>query len=154
MTQWQTVAEGTSFWNLKDTLGNVELPKGTRMRVVMETSAPWLFDVAGAEFVFKPVVPDNMKLIDVWGEGNEGIVEMEVTGTFWPVILAFLRAHWVALAIGTIVLATVVSFITVMVKVPAVAQIPVWLIIGAAGGVLLLAYVSAKGSRAPPIKGG
>ena len=152
MTQWQTVAEGTSFWNLRDTIGNVELPKGTRMRVVMETSASWLFDIAGAEHVFKAVLPDDMKLIDVWGEGSEGIVEMEVTGTFWWAIWGFLKAHWVALVIGTIVLATVVSFITVMVKVPAVAQIPVWLIIGAAGGILLLAYVSARGSRAPTRK--
>jgi len=150
MADWEVVAEGTSFWSLKETIGDFEMPKGTRMRVVMKTSMPWLFDMAGVEFIFKPFVPENMKLIDVWGEEGNGIVEMEVTGTPFLAVLAFLKAHWLAVAIAGILLYTVISFIWVMAKVPTVAQIPIWLILGAAGGVLVLAFVAARGGRSPP----
>lgn len=145
---WETVAEGISIWDL-ETIGDFEMPKGTRMRIVMETPLSWLFDLAGAEWAFAPFVPDNMKLIDVWGESGQGIVELEVTGTWFLAALAFMKAHWLALTIAGFVVGTIVTFIVIMVKVPAVGRIPVWLILGAAGGILLLTYVGARG-RAPP----
>jgi len=146
---WATVAEGTSIWNLKETVGDFQMTKGSRMRVVMETSMPWLFDIAGAELAFKPFIPDDMKLLDVWGEDNTGIVEMEVTGTWFLAILAFVKAHWLAITIAGFLLGVIITFITIMVKVPSAAQIPIWLLLGAAAGVLVLAYASSR-DRAPP----
>lgn len=148
---WQVVAEGTNIWSLKQTVGNIELPKGARMRVVFRTSMPWLFDIAGAEQIFGAFKPDGMDIVDVWGEDNDGIVEMEADPAWLTPVLGFIGKHWMALIIGGFLLWTVVSFIWVMVKLPAIATFPITLILGAAAGILLLAYLSRL-PRAPPKK--
>jgi len=56
--QWQTVAQGTSLLDLRETISDMQLPKGSRMRIQMDTSLPWLFDMAGAELAFLPFIPD------------------------------------------------------------------------------------------------
>ena len=150
MAQWQTVAQGTSIFDLESTIGQMELIKGTKVRVVMDTWAPWLFDVAGAELVFRPFVPDGLELIDVYGESGQGIVDMEADPARLLAVLAFLKAHWVALTIVGFALVAIISFITVMVKVPAVAGIPIMLIVGAALGIIGLTVLAA---RSPPRRG-
>jgi len=147
MAQWQTVAQGTSIFDLESTIGQLELTKGTKVRVVMDTWAPWAFDIAGAELVFKPFVPAGLDLIDVYGESGQGIVDMEADPAWLLAVVAFLKAHWLAITIAGFALYVIVSFITVMVKIPAAAQIPVWLLIGAAAGIVGLVVLSA---RAPP----
>lgn len=150
MAQWQTVGEGTSLFDLKEVVADMQLTKGTKMRVVMDLKLPvgWAFDVAGAELLFKPFVPDGMKLLDVYGEGNQGIVEMEADPAFLLAVLGFIKAHWLAITIAGVVLAVLVSFIVVMIKVPPVLQPPIWLLVGAAVAILGLTLIRAKGSTA------
>ncbi len=136
---WQVAAQGVSFSELAQTIADMELPKGTKMKVVMDTSVPWAFDMAGAELAFKPFVPDGMDLIDVYGEGGQGIVEMEADPAWLVATLVFIKAHWLAIAIAGFALALIVQFIRVMIEVPAWAQPPIWLLVGAAAIVIILA---------------
>ena len=144
MAEWQVVAEGTSIFDLESIIGQMELTKGTKVRVVMDTWAPWTFDMAGAELIFKPFVPDGLDLIDIYGESGQGIVDMEADPAWLVAVLAFIKAHWVAITIAGLLLATIISFITVMVKLPAVAQIPVALIIGVAVGIVGLTLLASR----------
>lgn len=144
MAQWQIVAEGVSISDLESIIGEMELPKNTKVRIVMDTWASWAFDVAGAELVFKPFVPNGLDLVDVWGENGQGIVEMEADPAWLVAVLAFIKAHWLAITIAGLLLAAIITFIVVTVKLPAVAQIPIWLLVGAAAGILGLIYVSSK----------
>ncbi|GAJ23144.1 unnamed protein product, partial [marine sediment metagenome] len=52
---WQTVAEGASFAELRSLVGDMELPKGTRVKVVMDLKVPvgWAFDAPWAEWLFR-----------------------------------------------------------------------------------------------------
>ena len=152
MAQWRIVAEGVSLSDLEATVADMELTKGTQIRVVMDTWAPWAFDIAGAELVFKPFIPEGLDLVDVYGEGGQGIVDMEADPAWLVAMLAFIKAHWLAITIAGFILVAIISFIRVMIKLPAVAQIPIWLILGAAAGVFALIYVSGKmpALRTPP----
>lgn len=148
---WVVAAEGTNFWNLRQTIEDFDLPKGTRFKVVFDIGSPWdsLFDAAGMELAFKPLVPGETKIIDVWGEDGQGIVELEAEGVWLTAIVGGLAA-WKWILIGGVLLISLVSFITILVKVPAALQVPLWLILGAAGGILLLAYAGSRGTRSPP----
>ena len=147
MAQWQIVAQGTSIFDLESTIGQMELIKGTKVRVVMDTWASWAFDVAGAELVFQPFVPEGLDLIDVYGESGQGIIDMEADPAWLLAVVAFIKAHWIAITIAGFLLAAIISLITVMVKVPTIAQIPVVLVIGIAVGVVGLTLLA---SRSPP----
>lgn len=144
MAEWQTVAEGAHFWDIKQLVADRELPKGTKIRVVLDTPGfDWLFDMVGAELVFLPVVPKGMDLVDVWGENGQGIVEMEADPAHLGAIILGLPV-WAWLLLGLFTLAAIVAFIVVMVKVPAIAQIPFWLVIGAAAGIVGLVLISER----------
>jgi len=114
---WQVVAEGVSLSELRQTVGDMELPKGTRMKVVMDTPVAWAFDIAGAEWVFQPYIPEGMTLIDVYGEGGQGIVDMEADPAWLVAVLAFIKAHWLAIIIAGFVLTAIISFVRVWVEV-------------------------------------
>ena len=147
---WKTVAEGPSIDQLTRTVGDTEYGKGVRMRIVMETSTPWLFDMAGAELVFGGVVPDGWDMVDVWGENGKGVVEIEADPAWLVATLAFMARHWLALTIAGFVIWAFVSFITIMVQVPAIAQIPFALLIGAGLGIVGLLLLQGKNKvRAP-----
>ena len=135
---WQTVAEGINIWDLKATVADMELPKGTKVRVVMDTPVPWLFDIVGAELVFKPFIPDDLKLIDVYGENGQGIVDMEVDPAWLVATLAFIKAHWLAITIAGIILTAIVTFIVVLIKIAVVTGIPIWVWLVASGALLYL----------------
>lgn len=143
---WITAAEGTSLWDLKATIADMELSKGTRMKVIMDLKVPvgWAFDFIAAEWLMKPFVPDGMELIDVYGEGNQGVVEMEADPVWLVAALAFIKAHWVALTIAGFILAALISFIYIMIKVPVIAQIPVALLVGVAAGIVGLTILASK----------
>ncbi len=149
MANWVTVAEGVSIWDLEQTVAHMELPKGTKVRVVMDTWMPWLFDVAGAELVFQPFVPEGLDLIDVYGEGGKGIVDMEADPAWLVPVVAFIKAHWIAITIAGFVLALIISFIKIMVDVPALVAAPAWLLIGAAAAIVGLVIL---GARSPPAR--
>jgi len=143
---WVTVAQGVNLFDLEATVEDLELPKGARMKVIMDLKMPigWAFDMAGAEFLFQPFVPDGMELVDVYGEGSQGFVEMEADPAWLLVALAFIKAHWLAITIAGVSLALIISFITVAVKAPAILQIPTWLIVGAAIGIVGLTYMQER----------
>ncbi len=140
---WQLAAQGTSFSQLNQLLADRTLNKGDRIRVVMDCQGyDWLFDAAGAEIAVIPFKPEGMDIIDVWGEGGKGYVEMEAD----PVqLIAALTAiaYWGAIAIALgIVLFIIVSLIKVFVWGPTSAAVPVALIVGivlGAGGLIYLA---------------
>jgi len=139
--QWQTVAQGTSLWDLQQTIADMELPKGSRMRIQMDTGFPWVFDLAGAELAFKPFVPSGMDLVDVWGEGNQGIVELESDPIWLAAALAFIKAHWLAIIIAGFVLTAIIAFIRIMVWLVVPSPVPVpalaWIAILALGAYAL-----------------
>lgn len=144
MAEWITVAEGVSIGELRQTVANMELPKGTKMKVVMDVWADWLFDIAGAELVFQPFIPDGMDLIDVYGENGQGIVDMEADPAWLVATLVFIKAHWLAITIIGFVLAAIITFIRVMIKLPAAAQIPVALLVGVALGVVGIILLTTR----------
>ena len=151
MADWQKVAEGASLDELSMIVGDMEMPKGTKMRVVMNTSVSWAFDMAGAELAFSGSVPEGMELVDVWGENGQAIVEMEADPAFLAPVIAWIAAHWVALFIGVatgfILGAITTAVVAFVLKTPGIIQLPVMLIIGAAIGIVGLALLSA---RSPP----
>ncbi len=147
--EWQTVAQGVSIWDLEQTVADMELTKGTKVRVVMDTWAPWAFDVWGAELVFKPFIPEGLDLIDVYGENGQGIIDMEADPVWLVAALAFIKAHWLAITIAGFALAAIISLITVMVKVPTIVQIPFWLVMGAVAGVAGLFILAGRRPKIP-----
>lgn len=149
---WVTVAEGTSFSELQQQVADMNLPKGTKIRVLMDTNYSWLFDLAGAEWAVKPFVPDGVDLIDVYGEGGKGIVDMEADPIYLvPLLTSIARWGIITIAVGFI-LYTIVSFIRIMVWGPAAEGIPIALIAGLAIGIIGVLLLTR--SRAPPRKGG
>ena len=147
---WEVAAQGTNLANLSATLENFELPKGTRMKVIFDLKAPvgFLFNAAGAEWLAGPFIPDGMDLVDVYGSGSKGIVEMESDPAWLLAVLAFMRAHWVALTLGTFALWLLISLITVTIKMPAILALPWMLIVGAAVGIVGL--IALQGKRKAP----
>lgn len=154
MAQWQVVAEGPTFSSLELAVQDLRLPKGARVRVVMETLpfTSWVFDLAGIENAFRPAMPEGMTLVDVWGEGGKGYVEMEADPP-WLSALVLGLPVWAWLAIGgagaLILLGTIITFIVVMIKVPGAAALPMGLIVGAAVAIVGLTFLA---SRSPPRK--
>lgn len=146
---WKTVAAGTSLSDLESMVADMELTKGTRVRVIMEAGWwDWLFNAAGAELVFGAYVPEGMEMVDVWGEDGQGIVEMKADPAWLLAVLAFISAHWVAIAIAGIVVATIVAFCYVMILIVSLmtGSLP-WLL----GGSLLLVgvWMWSKRARSP-----
>ena len=145
---WQRAAEGTSLLELRQLLADTELPKGSKVRIEMDLKLPlaWAFDAAGAELAFRPFVPDGMTLIDVYGEGSKGIVEMEADPIWLIAMLAFIKAHWIAIAIAGFLLTAVIAFIVVLIKVAA-APTPFPAIVLALGIAALLLLTGREGKR-------
>lgn len=139
---WIEVARSSNIWDLQSVIGDIELPKGTRMKITMETPVSWAFNVAGAELAFSPFIPDGMDMIDVYEENGQGIVELEADPAFLVPVLAFIAANWQGILIAGLLLATAVIMIVVTIKTSsAIFEIPnmVWII-----GVGVLAYILLK----------
>ena len=144
---WETVAQATSLSELQSLIGELELPKGTRMKVSMDLKLPlgWAFDFIGAEWLAQGFVPDGMDLVDVRKDSSSsGIVELEADPAWLLAVIAFIKAHWLALTIAGLAIWLVVSMITITVKMPAIVQAPFWLLAGAAIGVVGLIMISKK----------
>ena len=109
---WELVGEGQSFDDFKLLVADRQLPKGARVKFTMDVMWPagYAFDLAGVEHIFKMTMPEGIKLIDVYGEsGSKGVVEGEATSPWLGAVLAFVKAHWVAIIIGGFVLYLVLT---------------------------------------------
>lgn len=142
---WQTVAQAQTFPELRSLIGEMELPKGTRMRVVMDAPGyDWVFDLPGAEWVFRPLVPPGMGMVDVWGESGKGYIEMEADPAWLVTTLLFIKTHWLSILIAGLLLIMIVTFIRVLVwTVQAPVGVPIALVlIGAA--ILLMPLIAGQ----------
>jgi len=102
---WVTVAESDRIETLGDDLTtDIELPKGTKVRFVMDLRLPVgsAFSLPGAEYIFRPFMPDGIDLIDVYGSGSQATIECEADPAFLLAALAFIKAHWLAIGLITI----------------------------------------------------
>ena len=144
---WVKVAEGISLGDLEVAIADMELQKGDRLKIIMNTPAPWLFDVAGAEHIFKPFMPPGMDLVDVWGEGNQGIVEMEADPAWLVAVLLFMKAHWFSIIIAGFLLTAIITSIIVMAKIAQAPPLPISITALVVGGIVLIALIM---SRSPP----
>lgn len=147
MAAWQQVAQAANIWDLESAVGELELPKGSKLKVVMDLKLPldWLFDIGGIELIFKPFIPDGMDLIDVYGEEGRGIVEMEADPAWLIAVLTFMKAHWLSIVISGFVLTTIIASIIVLVKIGVAPALPIAAI--AIGGGLALIGILAIVSR-------
>ena len=127
---FKIVAEGPSFDDLATTVSNFELKKGTKVRFEMDLNMPvaFLFNVAGIEHLFSI---DGLDLKDVHGEGwSTAVVEAEADPAWLLGVIAFIKAHWVAIAIGGIVLYTLVSFLRMLVDIVPDSDFLKWIVLG------------------------
>jgi len=145
---WEVVAQGTSIFDLESTVGELELPKGSKIKVVLDLKLPlgWAFNLPGADLPFKPFIPEGTDLVDVYGEGSEGIIELEADPVWLLALLAFIKAHWLAITIAGFVLATIIALIIVLVKIAVAPALPI-AGIAIAGGLALLGVVALIVSR-------
>ncbi|MBA7706936.1 hypothetical protein ES703_115795 [subsurface metagenome] len=127
---WKTVAQGKSLDELAATVSNFELKKGTKIRFEMDLNMPvaFLFDVAGAEHLFRI---DGVDVQDVHGEGwSKAVIDAEADPAWLLAIIAFIKAHWVAIIIGSIILYTLVSFLRMLVDIIPDSEWIKWIVIG------------------------
>ncbi|MBA7635589.1 hypothetical protein ES703_43193 [subsurface metagenome] len=144
MAEWKVVAEGTNIWDLESTVGELELPKGSKVKIVMDLKLPlgWAFDVAGAELIFKPFIPEGVSLVDVYGEGSQGIVEMEADPAWLLPVLAFMKAHWLAITIAGFLLTAIIASIIILVKIAVAPTAPI-ATVAIVGGLALIGVLAA-----------
>ncbi len=154
-SKYWTVAEAGSFEELEGIMPDLEVPKGGRIRITMELNQPVApaFDLAGAEWLFREVMPEGLALIDVHGEGlTTVVIEGESDPVRLAAIGAFLVAHWLGLSLTAIGIAAALGFLLLAIKVDvnkvveAAPSVTKWLAIGAIGAAAigLLAVVSKK----------
>lgn len=149
MAQWDIVAQGINIWDLQSTVGEMELPKGAKMKIIIDLKLPvgGLFNLAVADWLGEKFVPDGMDFVDAYGQGSQGTIEMEADPAWLLAILAFMKAHWLALMIAGIFLTAIIAAIIILVKV-GVAPLPSTLLI--VGGLGILALLVILGTRKVP----
>ena len=143
---WIVAAQGTSFSDLKETIQDMELPKGTKMKVVMDLKVPvgGSFNWAVSDWLAEKFVPDGMEFIDAYGEGSQGTIEMESDPAFLLAILAFIKAHWFALVIAGFLLWLIISLINVLINIPEALQIPTLILVGIGIAAVGFLYLSTR----------
>ena len=152
---WVVAAEGASLSDLKQVIADRDLVKGTKIRAEINVipGFGWLFDVAGAELAFLPFIPSGVDLIDVRGEGNKGIIDMEADPIMLAPLVAFIAANWLRIAIAGVVIATVVLSIKLLIAIEETLEefLPFLLIVGLViGGLWLVGSRERKRSIEAP----
>ena len=105
MTDWKVIAEGDTK-SLKPTVGNIDLPPGTPVRIEIDTppGLAYVANLGGMEQIVSGKVPNQLRLIDAHAEGGSLIVlECEAVGAPVLAIVAIVVA--VGIALGIVVLA-------------------------------------------------
>lgn len=150
MAEWVNVAEGTTFSNLKQLVGDRELPKGTPVEVRMNvgSTVARLFDLWGAEYAFS--APPGMDRGDVHSDGSYGVVELTsdpawisdmvnyIIGFWWDVALSGIKLVW------SLVKIVIRAFIDIAEE--AIWKLIVWPSV-VIGGVFILAMMARKGGQ-------
>lgn len=148
---WVKAAEGTSLEDLKTLIADRELKKGTRVKWVIDPKIPGaanVFNMVGAELAFKPFIPDGMELVDVYEEGGQGIVEMEADPAWLVAVVAFAKAHWLAITIATVALVAIIKLITMWVDI--VGRAASWLLVIVLFAAVGMIVYGIWRSRGPP----
>ena len=142
---WTVAAKGTSFSDLSATIQDLELPKGTKMKVVIDLTVPvgGMFNWAVADWIAEKATPDGMIFVDAYGDGSQGIVEMKSDPAFLLAVLAFIKAHWVALVIAGFFLYLIIKLIQVLIEV-AVKFPDIWIPIAIGLALLGVYYLTKK----------
>lgn len=141
---WKLLAQSDSIETLgDDVIEDMELPKGTRVRVTMDFKLPvgYFFDLPGAEYIFRPMMPEGIDLIDVHSNGAWGaIVEGVVDPAGLLAALAFIKVHWLGISIVTILGTFALTALILAIKLSAdikpfvnIAKIVKWSVIGVIG---------------------
>lgn len=103
---WELLAQSDSIETLgDDVIEDMELPKGTRVRITMDLILPvgYFFNLPGAEYIFRPFMPEGVELIDVHANGAWGATVEGVVDPAWLLaILGFIKMHWLAVSLITI----------------------------------------------------
>ena len=149
MSKWATVAQGVNIWDLQSTVGELELPKGSKMKVIISLTLPvgGMFNWAVADWLAAKFVPDGMVFVDAYGEGSQGTIEMEADPAWLLAILAFIKAHWVALAIAGFLLSAIIASIIILVKIAVAPPLPTAAIAIVVGAVLIGYLITTERSR-------
>jgi len=132
-------------------VADVELPKGARLKVEMQVPFGFgpLFDLPGAELPFRAVTPSGMDLVDVYGEGvRKGVVVMESDPAWLLPVLAFVKAHWLAILVSGFVLGVLVTMIRIFASIPVDGGTP-WLLIA---GIVVAVIVLSRATSSHDIK--
>jgi len=119
---WIQIGAGNNIGSLKQTVGDMNLPPGTKIRAVMDTKFPSYFDGPTAAWSFSGQIPPSCELLDVWGEGpiwpwasGQAVVEMEVkegrSGLSERPTSQFVSAQPISGSITFAVVGTVIGFI-------------------------------------------
>jgi len=145
---WEVVAEGTNIWDLASTVGELELPKGSKVKVVMDLKVPvgGMFNWAVADWIAAGFVPEGLVFVDAYGEGSQGTIEFEADPAWLLAVLAFIQAHWLALAIAGLLLTAIIIAIIVMVKVAVAPALPV-ADIAIGGGLAVIGILAATAKK-------
>lgn len=145
-----TVAEASSFEELKEIMPRLQVPKGGRVRFVMELNFPVApaFDLPGAEIIFRQIMPPGLTLLDVWGEGwRTAVIEFEVDPAWLPAVASFLARNWLHLSLAAIGIVTALGFLVLSIRVDVtkVLEALPWVAIGLVSlAVIGLTVVFAK----------
>ena len=139
---WKLLAQSDSLDTLgDDVIEDMELPKGTRVRITMDFIMPvgYFFDLPGAEYIFRPVMPEGVDLIDVHSNGAWGAIVEGRVDPAWLIPLLTSVKFWAGvslLAIGiSIALGIIVSWVRADGEFPGagIRDIIKWSAIGIAG---------------------
>jgi len=155
---WTLLAQSDSIETLgDDVIEDMELPKGTRVRVTMDLILPvgYFFNLPGAEYIFRPFMPEGVELIDVHSNGAWGAIVEGVVDPAWLLaVLGFIKVHWLAISLITIGITFALSELIKSIRfngdVPSlaanIATIVKWGAIGAVGvaGIKLLSDLSRR----------
>ncbi len=112
---WTFLAASDSF----DTFGDdvtedMELPKGTRICITMDLKLPvgYFFNLPGAEYLFRPVMPEGVELIDVHDNGAWGVIVEGEVDPAWLIPLLTSIKFWAGISLFAIGIAFALGMIT------------------------------------------
>lgn len=146
-----TIAEGTTLGELKALVADQELKKGVKVRFELELKLPvaHLFDLAGTELIFKPMMPEGLDLKDVYSPDNmyQVVIEAEADPVWIVAIVAFVKAHWLAISLISIGVMFTLGFLVIACKIKAEVAwtLPMWATIVIVAVLALIAYLAYRG---------